>query len=208
MLALPDEFRLAVYCADIEACRAERSPKSCRPQVEPSARDYIADDAGCASCWPAPPTRTHETWPLAVCLRRRAGGFSALRCCRPGRDAVKERVTSRKRVRTLCVWRRLARVRVVCDGGFEGGCRAFESARGRYTDLRLQHQPDGRFPARRGYRARPSPAETHRPWNPLSDHRRQESPVGDKIVRRGLLPAACCIMLGDSWRIGCPLKEP
>jgi hypothetical protein len=126
MLALLDEFRLAVYYADIEACRAERSPKSCRPQVEPSARDYIADDAGCASCWPAPPTRTHETWPLAVCLRRRAGGFSALRCCRPGRDAVKERVTSRKRVRTLCVWRRLARVRVVCDGGFEGGCRAFE----------------------------------------------------------------------------------
>jgi hypothetical protein len=97
-------------------------------------------------------------------------------------------------VRTLCAWRRPARVRVVCDGGFEGGCRASRFARGRYTDLRLQHQPDGRFPARHGNRARPSPAETHRPWNPLSDHRRRESPVGDKIVRRRLLPAASCLV--------------
>ena len=87
MLALPEEFRLAVYYADIEGFRYREIAEIMQTAGGTVARDYIADDAGCANCWRL---RRHGRMRLGRSPSAWvgvAGGFSALRCCGPRQPA-------------------------------------------------------------------------------------------------------------------------
>ena len=58
---------------------SERSRKSCRLRAAPSDRVCSADGNGCATCWPAPPTRwSHDTWRLGHPLPKWRNVRSAL----------------------------------------------------------------------------------------------------------------------------------
>jgi hypothetical protein len=101
----------------------------------------------------------------------------------PHSGAFEKRVTSRKRVKGGFVSRGGWPGARDCDGGFEGGCRRSRSARGSH-DCNIKVSESTWKPGST------SSAELHRPWNPLTDHKRRESPVWrQRSRRRGCCPS-------------------